>query len=392
MRTARRSGARKGYGSRGYGGSYSGYGKGGRRVKSRSTYGSYKPPRGRMPRKLRALLCGLAALAALVLGALSLLTRQPPARLDTELMVKFVDVGQGDACLLVCGGEAMLVDGGTADGGANLGQELRDMGILRLKYVVNTHPHDDHVGGLCAPVAEMSVGAAYSSAVDYDQNYFARFKRLLKQRGVELGTLEAGDELKLGGARVHVLAPREDLNDINENSIVLRVVHGGNTFLLTGDAGKPEERTMLAARAPLDSDVLKVGHHGSNGSSCEEFLEAVSPDWAVISLGADNDFGHPHDEVLDRLADVGARVLRTDRNGDITMVSDGRDLMVTAERGFEDAGGDVREEEYYIGNRQSRKFHVPGCASLPAERNRVTFDTRADAVAAGYTPCGSCMP
>lgn len=386
MRSSGRSGARKSYG---------GYGSGGRRRKgygARGTYGGYKLPRGRMPRRMRILVAVVSALAAIVLGALYLLTRQPPARLDTELMVKFMDVGQGDACLLVCGGEAMLVDGGTADGGANIGQELRDMGILRLKYLVNTHPHDDHVGGMCAPVAEMSVGAAYSSTVDYDQNYFARFKRLLRERGMELGTLEAGDELKLGGARVHVLAPREELNDLNENSIVLRVVHGGNTFLLTGDAGKPEERTMLEARTPLDSDVLKVGHHGSNGSSCEEFLDAVSPDWAVISLGADNDFGHPHDEVLDRLADVGARVLRTDKNGDITMVSDGRDLVVTAERGFEDVGGDVRDEEYYIGNRQSRKFHTPGCASLPAERNRVVFDTRAEAVEAGYTPCGSCMP
>lgn len=391
MRSSGRSGARKSYGSRSYGG----YGSGGRRRKgygARGTYGGYKLPRGRMPRRMRILVAVVSALAAIVLGALYLFTRQPPARLDTELMVKFMDVGQGDACLLVCGGEAMLVDGGTADGGANIGQELRDMGILRLKYLVNTHPHDDHVGGMCAPVAEMSVGAAYSSTVDYDQNYFARFKRLLRERGVELGTLEAGDELKLGGARVHVLAPREELNDLNENSIVLRVVHGGNTFLLTGDAGKQEERTMLEARAPLDSDVLKVGHHGSNGSSCEEFLDAVSPDWAVISLGADNDFGHPHDEVLDRLADVGARVLRTDKNGDITMVSDGRDLVVTAERGFEDTGGDVRDEEYYIGNRQSRKFHTPGCASLPAERNRVVFDTRAEAVEAGYTPCGSCMP
>lgn len=328
---------------------------------------------------------GVRRLMALLLAAALLLL---PLSAQAELTARFIDVGQGDSCLITCDGESMLVDGGTADSSSKLVALLGELGIDSLRYMINTHPHDDHVGGLCGPLSVVGVDAVYANTTDYDLNRFAVFKRIAAERGLAIGTLAEGDELRLGGAGISVLAPIGALEDMNDNSLVLMVRYGATSLLLMGDAGAAEEQALMEAGAELDADLIKVGHHGAGSSSGAEFLEQVSPAWAVISVGADNDFGHPHADALTRLYAAGARVLRTDENGTITVQSDGRTLEVTTER----AAGTADTEDYYIGNVRTHKFHRPDCGTLPAEKNRVTLDTREQALSEGYSPCGNCRP
>ncbi|MGN1070854.1 MAG: ComEC/Rec2 family competence protein [Candidatus Fimadaptatus sp.] len=324
-------------------------------------------------------------LIALMLAATLMLL---PLSAQAGLTARFIDVGQGDSCLITCDGESMLVDGGTADSSSKLVALLGELGIDSLRYMINTHPHDDHVGGLCGPLSAVGVDAVYANTTDYDLNRFAVFRRITADKGLAIETLAAGDELRLGGASISVLAPISALDDMNDNSLVLMVRYGATSLLLMGDAGAAEEQALMEAGAELDADIIKVGHHGAGSSSGAEFLEQVSPSWAVISVGADNDFAHPHAVTLTRLCAAGARVLRTDENGTITVQSDGRTLEVTAERDAVDAD----EEEYYIGNVKSLKFHRPDCGTLPAEKNRVILDTREQALSEGYSPCGNCRP
>ena len=193
-------------------------------------------------RRVRAVC---AALMALCLIAAPLCAR-------ADLTARFIDVGQGDSCLITCDGESMIVDGGTADNSSKLVALMKALDVDELKYMVNTHPHDDHVGGLCGPLNKVRVDAAYSSTLDYDQNYFISYKRYAQKQGVSLGTLSAGDTLKLGGADVYVLAPivdTADISDLNDTSIILRVVYGRTSMLLTGDAGLGEERALIDSGA-----------------------------------------------------------------------------------------------------------------------------------------------
>lgn len=336
-------------------------------------------------RRVRAVC---AALMALCLIAAPLCAR-------ADLTARFIDVGQGDSCLITCDGESMIVDGGTADNSSKLVALMNALDVDELKYMVNTHPHDDHVGGLCGPLNKVRVDAAYSSTLDYDQNYFISYKRYAQKQGVSLGTLSAGDTLKLGGADVYVLAPigdTADISDLNDTSIILRVVYGRTSMLLTGDAGLGEEQTLIDSGAELKSDLLKVGHHGAATSSGAEFLQEVSPQWAVISVGVDNDFGHPADETLKRLSSAGANVLRTDKNGTITVNSDGKTITLTAERNFKSITADEPVGETYIGNKNTKKFHRQSCHTLPAEKNRVELKSRDEAIKQGYVPCKNCNP
>lgn len=338
-----------------------------------------------MTRRARGLCAALLALLLLILPVCAL----------ADLTARFVDVGQGDCCLITCDGEAMMIDGGTADNSSKLVSLLNALDIGELKYMVNTHPHDDHVGGLCGPLSSVRVDAAYSSTVDYDQNYFVKYKRLIADKGISLGTLSAGDKLRLGGADIYVLAPEKDAEgaaDLNDTSIVMRVVYGRTSILLTGDATSVEEKALMAADAELKCDVLKVGHHGAATSSCEEFLSAVSPAWAIISVGKDNDFGHPTEETLKRLSKVGANILRTDLNGTVTINSNGRSLTISAERNFKTITADEPTGEGYIGNKNTKKFHRATCHTLPDEKNRVELKSRDEAIKQGYVPCKKCNP
>lgn len=242
------------------------------------------------------------------------------------LKVRFIDVGQGDCALLTCGGQSLLIDGGPSDASSKLYSILKTLGLSRLDYIVCTHPDEDHCGGISGALNFAECGTFYCSVTQHDT---ATFQHLLNYLGATLVTVpQLGDQFSLGGATVTFVGPAERTRDTNEGSLVCRVDLGSVSFLFTGDAGEESEWAMVTSGLNLDADVLKVGHHGSVGASSERFLQAVTPDYAVISVGADNSYGHPAEEALSRLEKSGARILRTDELGSILFTTDGTSLSV----------------------------------------------------------------
>lgn len=246
-----------------------------------------------------------------------------------------LDVGKADSILIRCEGKNMLVDGGTADSGETVVRYLKRRGIESLDAVVNTHPDEDHVGGL-KDVLQSFPAASYrepllpKDLVPRTDEYLA-VKTVLAKAGLAPTTPVPGRSFALGGASIRILGPVRTGDSTNNNSIVLRITYGKTSFLLTGDAEKEEEHDLLAAKVPLSADVLKVGHHGSGTSTTEEFLNAVRPKFAAVSVGDDSN-NLPKREVLERLADSGAAVFRTDVSGTLIFLSDGKTVTVLEEK------------------------------------------------------------
>lgn len=325
---------------------------------------------------------------------------------DGELLtVRFLDVGQADSALIRCGDDAMLIDGGNVADSSLVASVLQSEGLDTLDVVAATHAHEDHVGGLSGALNVCTAQRVIAPVTQYYSQAFSDFVRYTEAQGLSVEVPAAGDTFSLGGAQVTVLGPVREYDDTNNTSLVLRVDFGSTSFLFTGDMERNAEEDLLAhwGEDALRADVLKTGHHGSDTSTSYPFLRAVMPQIAVISVGAGNSYGHPDDAVLSRLSDEGAAVYRTDECGDITVVSDGETLTVTTQKHTApDAGASSfpassasaasADEESYIGNLNSKKFHLPSCSSLPKEDNRVYFATRDAAVEAGYTPCGLCNP
>lgn len=248
-----------------------------------------------------------------------------------RVAVHFFDVGQGDAILIEAGnGNQVLIDGGPDQTIlAKLGGVL-PFWDRSLDLIILTHPHADHLDGLVEVLRRYDVSVVLESGVSHSIPEYEEWHTLLQEKGVRVVIANAGQRVRLSDSLyLDVLAPftsyeGQSPKDVHDAMIVLKLVHGVTEALLMGDAERPLERTLIAAGADLDVDVLKAGHHGSKTSTAEEFLHATTPEAAVISVGRKNRYGHPHQEVLDRLRALGISVLRTDQEGDVAAVSDGR--------------------------------------------------------------------
>lgn len=247
---------------------------------------------------------------------------------STPMEVHFLDVGQSDATLIICDGEAMLIDAGEEDQGTAIQYYLMKQGIEELDYLVLTHPDSDHIGSADVIITKFEIGKVIMSYYEKENDTYRNLLEALKYKNLKAQTALVGDTFSVGSAECTILGPVKEYEDPNNASVVLLVQHGKNRFLFTGDAEETAEADLLesADGFSLQADVYKAGHHGSNTSSAESFLDAVDPDWAVISCGKDNSYGHPHAEVMERLAERNVLVYRTDEQGTVVAVSDGQQI------------------------------------------------------------------
>ena len=251
---------------------------------------------------------------------------------DSSFKIHFIDVGQADAALVLCDGKAMLIDGGNAADSNLMYTYLKKHNISHLDYVIGTHAHEDHIGGIPGALQYATVDKVYCASTSYTTKAFQNFVRAVTNRGSSITVPTKGTTFNLGSAQCTILAVNTDKEDLNNTSIVMRIVYGENSFLFTGDAEKEVEDFLLDDGAPLKSDVLKVGHHGSHSSTSYVFLRAVMPKYAVICVGTGNTYGHPTSAVLSRLRDADVTTFRTDKQGDIICESDGQNITFTPSR------------------------------------------------------------
>lgn len=243
----------------------------------------------------------------------------------SELQILFMDVGQADAALLICDGQTMLIDGGNVGDGQKIYSVLKERKIQTLDYVVCTHAHEDHVGGLSSALSACDAGTIFCPVKDFDSRAFQNFA----EKAEDITVPEAGDTFTFGNGTVEILACDPYAEEVNNTSIVLKLTYGQTSFLFTGDAEYPVEQTLLDEGYDPSATVLKVGHHGSASSTSYRFLNQVMPRYAIISVGDDNSYGHPETEVLTRLRDADVAVYRTDLVGDILCTSDGKQVTIS---------------------------------------------------------------
>jgi competence protein ComEC len=253
-------------------------------------------------------------------------------QVENPLRVHFINVGQGDATLIQApDGETMLIDGGDSNTGVL--QYLLSQGVQHLNLMVATHPHSDHIGGLVQVLEGIPVDEVITNGQMHTTSIYERFLDAIASAQVQYAEVKRGDMIPLGNLEFDVLSPISITSeDLNDNSIVLRLVYGDTSFLFTGDAQANAEASMLNSDLDVSATILKVAHHGSRTSSTPAFLNAVKPQVAIYFAGLGNDYGHPHAETLEALSSVGAKIYGTDIDGTIIVITDGKDYTVEPEK------------------------------------------------------------
>jgi beta-lactamase superfamily II metal-dependent hydrolase len=252
--------------------------------------------------------------------------------IDGELKVHYIDVAQGDAILIQCDDKNMLIDAGKNDKGELVDYYLKEQGVEKLEYVIGTHPHEDHIGGLDVVIDNYDIGKIIMPKVTATTETFKDVINSINNKGLKITIPKVGTTYELGEATFEILAPNgSEYSDTNNYSIVIKLTYGNTSFLFTGDCEDVSEEEMVASGLNLKADVLKIGHHGSRDSTTDEFLAAVNPDYAVISVGRSNTYGHPHKTVMDKLKDKNIDVYRTDESGTIVATSDGDKITFNAD-------------------------------------------------------------
>lgn len=256
---------------------------------------------------------------------------------DSDFAVYYLDAGQSDCTIIKSNDEVMMIDAGTDVQFDNIMQSLKSLNISKIDYLVITHQHDDHMGGandiigycdvkniILPELSEMNMVTTYS----YEQLLEA-----IIDKGINAISAKPGFTFTLGNGLAEIFAPVQQDENLNNMSVVLKITYKNNSFLFQGDAEKKVENALLKSDCNLSANVIKLGHHGSNTSSTEKYLKAVNPSVAIISCGADNSYGHPHTEVLERLKKNSIDAYITSLDGNIIVTSDGNKITVKTEKG-----------------------------------------------------------
>lgn len=245
---------------------------------------------------------------------------------SSDFQVHFLDVGQGLSILVRSGEHALLYDGGDSSASSFVVSYLKQQGITQLDYLIASHYDADHISGLIGVLHTVSVQTVIGPDYEHTSKTYASFQSAVRSLGLTVEHPAVGTEYLLGDAYFTILSPDKTYEDSNNNSVAIRIVNGENSFLFSGDAETESEEAMCQSNLVLYSDVICPGHHGSSNATSRLFLSYTQPTWAVISVGSDNDYGHPHWETLQRLEDCGTTVYRTDQLGTIIAYSDGQTI------------------------------------------------------------------
>ncbi len=300
--------------------------------------------KGQKVSKNHAGVYGLGALLLVIVGAIlnysgiatyddimvMLNLTDPSTTSDAEVSVHFIDVGQGDSILIKSGGENILIDAGEAEYGDTVVAYLKSENVDKLDYVIATHPHSDHIGGLAEVISGFDVENVIAPKVSSDMTpssvVYKNFLTAVKEKGLTITTAKPGNKYTIGECELLITGPCDDYDDLNNYSVVTKLTHKNNTFLFTGDAEKKSENDMLDKGFDFDADVLKLGHHGSSTSSGKKFLKAVTPEYAVIMCGVGNSYNHPSESVVEAVYEMTDEIYRTDMQGTIIALSDGNNI------------------------------------------------------------------
>ncbi|PXW92737.1 beta-lactamase superfamily II metal-dependent hydrolase [Streptohalobacillus salinus] len=273
--------------------------------------------------------------------------QENPDRLDVKPMqVHFIDVGQGDATLIKSGTHTILFDAGNWNNRDAI-DYIHNLGITQLDLVIASHPDADHIGQLPLIFNELVVDEVWMNGVESTSRTFERTIELILEKDINYHEPNVGEEALLGDMTIQIVAPVNRKNDANEDSLAIKLSHGAINVLLTGDAGVASEQAMIE-HFDVESEFLQLGHHGSNTSTSLAFLQAVQPEVVVISVGANNSYGHPHPDVLHRLGEVGTDVYLTSKHGTVVFSSTGESYQLVSvdnKASTEVNSGEIKQEE-----------------------------------------------
>lgn len=383
--------------------------------------------------KTRIVPIFLAAVMVLLSGtAVMAKTGSSSAAKSDTLEVHFIDVGQGDSTLIKFGDKAMLIDAGTDDQGTKIQNYLKKQNVKTLNYVIGTHPDADHIGGLDVILTKFDCEKIIMPDETKDTNAYRDVAEAMKYKNYKTIFPVVGKTYFMGNAKFTILAPAKKHAESNDNSVAILLKYCDSSFLFTGDAEAEGEADILNSGVSIDADVYKVGHHGSSTASSGKLLKAVSPEYAVISCGEDNSYGHPHAEVLNNLRAMKTEVFRTDEQGSIIAASDGKKITWNCApsdtwKAGEPTGSAAKSSQTkkaastaaasttavtpapvvtpppaaepaacsYIGNKNTHKFHIPSCSSvndMNEENKYYSNETKDEMIAHGYVPCKRCNP
>jgi len=349
---------------------------------------------------------------------------------NDTLKVHFIDVGQADSILVqMPGNKSILIDAGNNNDGDGVVSYIKSLGIDKIDILVGTHPHEDHIGGLDTVIKNFYIGKVYMPKVSHNTKTFEDVLLAIKSKGLKVSTAQAGVILDTGSSvKAEMLAPNgTGYESLNNYSAVIKITFGDISFLFAGDAETESEIEMLEKGYNLKSTVLKIGHHGSSTSTSAEFLKAVAPSYAVISTGEGNDYGHPHQETLNRLVQANIKIFRTDESGTIVATSDGSavsfdkaESSVKAENSPEtkyqeskpstvnESPTETKKQENSAGEKtqappssdnterngetvyitkSGSKYHKDGCRYLSKSKIPISLS---EALKRNYTPCSAC--
>lgn len=252
-----------------------------------------------------------------------------------NLEISYLDVGQGDAAYIRVNDFDILIDAGPRSDVDKLMKQLEEKNIDDFEIVIATHPHEDHIGGMVKVFEKYDIESFYMPKVTHTTKTFENMLKAVSEEGLKVKVIKEGTSFDLGeGAKIDVYSPiYESYEEFNDYSPIMKLTFGNTSYMFTGDAEAHAEQEVVAKYPKnLDADVLKFGHHGSSTSSTEEFVEAVSPEYGVISCGVDNKYGHPHRETLQTIDTHGIKAYRTDKQGQITITSDGNTINIKTEK------------------------------------------------------------